>query len=273
MASKYDRIGLEELTRITRRPSDFGWHDAPKDSHLWAFTRFAQNRDSGPLERVNYEVAVKELFSRRAGRGSVLDSRFGHFAVGWVDQLIVRVCRKLPRSGETVPTTLAWQVYCELRDRVDNYPCLDEDKLSEVETTEALEYLENEVPPVEMFKTETRDQLILKVYSWLGTHGHVIEDNHAPSSVKIKEALFACGCVVDPVHEDWKQYDPAADGACMMCAKPRLPHPERKQFSITGELLPVIENWRSEFLEIYKGCKVDTWWCPEHRDLVDEYYD
>lgn len=76
---------------------------------------FGVHRDSDPIERVNYRVAAAAY---RAAGVEVREDSFGHWAVGWIDEL-------------TVPISVAAvAVLTDLRARIDAYPVLDDDALS-----------------------------------------------------------------------------------------------------------------------------------------------
>lgn len=99
----------------------------------WQLAGFGQHRDSDSLEESNYAVAMQTLLEasgmtwRDVGylgqpwdgddtTAPVSVAHFGHWAVGWVDELMVRIDR---------PDMLA--VCQQMLDRIENYPVLDED--------------------------------------------------------------------------------------------------------------------------------------------------
>lgn len=85
----------------------------------------AVHRDSRCLERSNFRCFDKQL--RAASEdGSVDIERFNHWAVGWVDYLIVN-----PASAETIKLAES------IREKLDDYPVVDEQDFSELEMEEA----------------------------------------------------------------------------------------------------------------------------------------
>lgn len=81
----------------------------------------AVHRDSGTIDRSNFQVAQKML----EAEGATVE-RFNHWAVGWVDYLIVNpACPDLVAIAERI------------RERIDNYPILDEFHQSQLESDEA----------------------------------------------------------------------------------------------------------------------------------------
>ena len=75
-----------------------------------------RNRDSDLLEESNFACALKEL----GGEGENVEvHRFGHWASGWFEILIVN------------PNTEAAKEALRLEEKLNNYPVLDEDDFSQ----------------------------------------------------------------------------------------------------------------------------------------------
>lgn len=89
-----------------------------------------QSRDSGCLERSNFEVACKALAEVDPDENDWRTERFGHWAVGWIEEVYVR------------PGTKAAELAQEIRDGLENYPVLDDQHFSELEHNEATEVWE-----------------------------------------------------------------------------------------------------------------------------------
>lgn len=108
---------------------------------LWAMGPVGIHRDSDPLERSNYRVALREM-ARAIGKSpddiptmphdASLDpvetlalGRFGHWAVGWIEEILYRAnCEELART--------AW----DIAQRLESYPVLDEEDYSAEEWEE-----------------------------------------------------------------------------------------------------------------------------------------
>jgi hypothetical protein len=82
---------------------------------------FGQHRDSNPLEVSNFEAARKVYAD--AGVEARADS-FNHWAVGWVEELIVPITRASVATLEG------------LRERIESYPVLDDEDFSQREWDE-----------------------------------------------------------------------------------------------------------------------------------------
>lgn len=111
----------------TARPYDgfTGWNlDSEALEREWAgigIVPVAQTRDSEALERANFDTALAEL-SALHGEDNVGIVRFGHWACGWVELAIFNTgVSGLEDSVESI------------KQRLDNYPVLDEELWLEYE--------------------------------------------------------------------------------------------------------------------------------------------
>jgi len=88
-----------------------------------------QHRDSDELGRSNYEVIMKDMSERFPD--TFADVRLGHWAVGWVEQMIYD-----PGHKETADAVEEWMKALE------SYPVADDDHYSNLEYEEFCEYVE-----------------------------------------------------------------------------------------------------------------------------------
>lgn len=189
-------MGVEDaaadLAGNWKRFDSFAWHrrreiDDPDD---WAVV-YTHHRDSGLLDRSNAGVIAKKLEPYTDGDDpDVVEERHSHFAVGYIDGFSIRVFR----GGEI---TGAFRVYHALRERLDNYPILDESDYSEkeydatlVNITDAARRLRHEYILPDGWEGE--------VYSWLSEHNQrAVEnrDDHGgyPGEDDLREAFEALG--------------------------------------------------------------------------------
>ena len=84
---------------------------------------YTQHRDSDTLERSNFRVLVREL--EDAYPESTYIARSGHWAVGWVEQLLIE---------ETNYNALALAEI--LLEKINDYPVLDEFDWSDLQVEE-----------------------------------------------------------------------------------------------------------------------------------------
>lgn len=111
---------MEQLRTIAdlRREPDFGWYDGDELNN-WLITPFSVHRDSDHLTVSNHETAVSLMRKAEPEDGDDYRViRCNHWAVGWVDYLIVR-----PGSG-------CANVIAEQMRRYESYPVLDEEDFS-----------------------------------------------------------------------------------------------------------------------------------------------
>lgn len=88
---------------------------------------FGQSRDSDDLEASNFATALKEL----GGESDVVTVvRESHWAVGWVEWIAIE-------ADGTLESDKALEIADKLRERVENYPLLDEEDFSEREMKHA----------------------------------------------------------------------------------------------------------------------------------------
>jgi hypothetical protein len=187
----------EELAREMvgnhRRFARFAWFERPRDAENWALV-YTHNRDSGLLDQSNaaqIEEAL-ETFSE--------DVRFeshSHWAVGHVDGFSIRVYR----DGQI---TEAFLKYAELRERLEDYPILDDE-----------DYSRREYEATVANVTEVGHRFVVdgapedwpeEVFSWLWDHGNALENRDDqggyPSDEEMRDALAALGWLHPDYCED-----------------------------------------------------------------------
>lgn len=170
--------------------SDFAYTGEKDLGGTWAMT-FSMNRDSGLLEQSNYE-AVKGDLEKRFPK-DVSDERFSHFAVGWLDQLLVRMLdkdRKITRAGIAA---LEW------KDRLESYPVADDEDFSRREFEATLDNIK--------WEGSLDEPTAHAVYDWLsdadqGALENVDDKGGYPSKEKIDTALKALGLLKDEEDEE-----------------------------------------------------------------------
>lgn len=95
------------------------------DQQNWLVLPCGQNRDSNALDRSNFECALEEL----GGESDAVEiHRFGHWACGWFEIIIVD-----PASEKAA-------IAFEIEAALENYPVLNEEHFSELEYSEVSDY-------------------------------------------------------------------------------------------------------------------------------------
>lgn len=131
-----EAILVQAAKEAVEMPPDFGYRGEVALGKTWGFTPFSRNRDSDSLENSNYERIVEDLTNEFPNDFS--DEQFDHWAVGWIDQLLVRVYDK---RGQITP---AFRRAVEIAQHLaEEYPVYDEDDYSRREFETDMESLEN----------------------------------------------------------------------------------------------------------------------------------
>jgi len=183
----------EDAVRQSANIPDFGYYGEKDLGNTWAMT-FSQHRDSDIMEESNYAVIKSDLEERFPE--DVSDERFNHWAVGWVDYLLVKM---LDEQGQVTPAGIAT---LEWVDKLDDYPLADEDDYSEREWNEASENIDNDIKYV--LNSEGRDELpddaVTLIAQWIienrpEAEDYVREDprQHSLDEAVILEAMEELG--------------------------------------------------------------------------------
>ncbi len=98
------------------------------DRQDWWVGPVMLTRDSGCLERSNWEVIVGDLRNGDSEGYYTETHRFGHWACGWFEIILIR------------PDTLTAATAERWEDALSDYPVASDDHFSELEYTEACEY-------------------------------------------------------------------------------------------------------------------------------------
>ena len=120
--------------------TNFGYFGDLPLGETWAFT-ISRHRDTDVLTESNYETIEKDMETRFPGDTETVHC--GHWAVGWIDHLAVRM---LEEDGS--PTAAATAIL-EWKEKLEDYPVADDEDYSRREWEEWTEYLTNEGIPEE----------------------------------------------------------------------------------------------------------------------------
>lgn len=133
--SDYKMLAEEAVADTARhlRDPDTVYRGEHPLGKTWAIT-FSKHRDSDVLERTNFEVISTDLQKHFPEDTDI--ERFSHWAVGWIEYLVVRM---LDKQGEVTPAGVAavdWQA------ALANYPVADDEAFSAAEMEDVLETLQ-----------------------------------------------------------------------------------------------------------------------------------
>jgi len=127
---------------------DYGYHGDLPRGETWAGT-FSVNRDSDLLGQSNFEVILADLESKFPD--DVMVERAGHWAVGWVDEIMVRM---LDDNGCVTP---AGEAALEWNDTLSDYPVADESHWSEKQYEAAQQWFGDQVGSIVRNSDELAD--------------------------------------------------------------------------------------------------------------------
>jgi len=118
------RLIMKRYSEWSPSPHDTKGLNLP-DRQDWIVVPTIRARDSGPLDESNFAVALATLGGENAGEdengenGMIETHSFNHWACGWFEIILAHPSRELEVQA--------------IADRLENYPILDENDLSERE--------------------------------------------------------------------------------------------------------------------------------------------
>ena len=134
------KLAEQSLTR----PSDFGYYGNYPLFESWGITPIGQHRDSDALDRSNYRRILADMTKSHPDEDMgetvlewISDFRSSHWAVGWSEQIIVRVLYDADEDITPSNITSAFREIMEIADYLStDYPIYDESDYSELEYEE-----------------------------------------------------------------------------------------------------------------------------------------
>lgn len=122
---------IKELAKAAagnwQRFDSFVWWERPENAEAYTLV-YTDNRDSDSIDRAN-AIVIREAMRPFIGR-TVIEQSHSHWACGSINGYAIRV---YDRRGRI---TKAFRTWVELQQRMEDYPALDEGKLSEVESND-----------------------------------------------------------------------------------------------------------------------------------------
>jgi hypothetical protein len=145
--------------------SSFAWHRGYnlEDADRWAIF-YTSRRDAGLLDQSNHAEIAKLLAPFTDGDDpDVVAESHSHWAMGHVDGFAIRV---LDKDGQI---TDAFKEFCSIKEKLDDYPILNESDYTEREYEATLENYRSEMW---VLRKQLPAGWESKVYRWFGDHGH-----------------------------------------------------------------------------------------------------
>lgn len=114
------------------------WLRSVIDGGRWCLGPVVQTRDSDALTKVNHEALVEALEEHKVPESTYVFRDFNHAGCGWLTRMCFMVVTAKGTPTKVCRFMEAWN------EALENYPCADDDKLSEMERAELVEYLKDE---------------------------------------------------------------------------------------------------------------------------------
>jgi hypothetical protein len=157
----------------------FIWYTRPDDAEDFVVV-YTHNRDSGCLDQSNAAAIKKEMERFTNGDDpDVVAQTHNHSLCGWVEGYAIRVFTKKARR-----VTKAFKTWCDIQQRLENYPVLDEEDYSARELEACLATIK-EIGRREVIDSLDDDYWPRKVYERLNV-------SH-PDEIRGEDVLTAIG--------------------------------------------------------------------------------
>jgi len=193
----------DEAIATTAALPNFAYRGDKPLGKTWAIV-MTKSRDSGLLEQSNFEKAREQLAEEHEEDVDV--ERASHWAVGWVDHLMVRV---LDRKGKATP---AAKTFLEIKHALDDYPVLDEEVYSKREYEATIENIQSG-------RRDIDADTAAEIFTWLYDHDQsAVESKNdrggEPDDDQIDEALrgigrydIVLGDLIEEIEVSWEHGD------------------------------------------------------------------
>lgn len=173
----------EKVVKSFREIPDFGYSGDLPLGRTWGIA-FGQSRDSGLMEQSNFAVISADMLKRF--RRDVQVVRFGHWAVGWVENIAVKM---LDRHGRVTPAARA---IFDWKSKMEDYPVADDEDYSQREYDAAADWIKQEGRGAGL---KISDAMASEIFRWLGDNDprqvENIDDQGAAPSIESIQAAIA----------------------------------------------------------------------------------
>ncbi len=166
------------------------------------FITYTHHRDSTLLPLSN-AAAIEKMMKKYIGQGTAWQEEHSSWLVGWMSGWIIQVYTKRKKP------TAAFRAWCEIQQKLSDYPVLDEDDYYEREYQATIENIKQAVqychePGVSAAVDALEDGWEYDLYYWLSNNNESEiesrDDSGAwPSDTAIREAFADLGWL-DDVH-------------------------------------------------------------------------
>lgn len=170
---------IESLAKqALERPSDFGWWGREDMFVTWGWSGVSKHRDSDLLQISNFEVMTEHLMGNHPDDFQIVG--MGHWAVGHVDYLIVRVLKDEDKGFDEDNITEAFKEAVEWVIHIkEQYPIASEEHYYELVSNMVFEYTK-EIMPDEVYIEDSLTRTVSEILSDLERSESYDYDNTVP---------------------------------------------------------------------------------------------
>jgi len=161
------------------RPSDFSWYEKPEWNDNNIVLYHYQTRDSGLIEESNGQYIEKQF--KQYNDDTVQFQDFNHWTCGWIKAIAVKI------HNDENEFTEAFLTLCDIFEKLDDYPLLDEDDYS----TREWESVQRSIKEAVSFWARNHDELTEVDEDKIGyiiSQDCEISEDYYPSDEEIEEA-------------------------------------------------------------------------------------
>ena len=194
---KEDRYRVAQLLEHPRDCFIDSDHPAMKDPGHWCVGPVVFTRDSNLVENTNYIRLVEALDDCDDIKGDWEIHESSDWAVGWVKHLSFRVLDEKGAPTEAYRFVKKWS------ESLEDYPCADEELLSQMEYDAAIEAIEQQ--GARWLKDPSNEEWAASVWKWIWDNAPRELDHDGngayPSEEIVREAMKKLG-IHEPEEED-----------------------------------------------------------------------
>jgi hypothetical protein len=180
-----DIVKLAEMAM--EKPSDFGWWGRDEMFESWGFSGINKHRDSDLLQISNFDFITQDLISKFPDDFEIVG--MGHWAVGHVDQLIVKILKDEDGDIEESNITKAFKEAMRWVDNLSVYPIASDEHYSELVSEKVFEYAK-QILPEEIYVYEDTDVTVAEILSVLEQSEYYDYDNTVPDEDDMRKVAY-----------------------------------------------------------------------------------
>ena len=194
---------VEMAKQSLTKPDDFGYWGNADLFNTWGWAGIDYNRDSGVLDRANYEAFHRDIVTQY--KEHFVSERMNHWAVGWIERTLVKV---LHNDVDGIIYTNITEAFCEtlsVLESLSDYPVLDDELYSDLEWQENVAIIENFAPEMIDRSIEGWSEKLLSAL--FDNDVEMVPDADCYASEEdMITAAYDCGLCGKQYEEEWLEF-------------------------------------------------------------------